>query len=700
MKIQLNQFKIWNNKNKNKQASPNNKLTAWYKELNEKQKVMVKAGITAGIWLLAIVFFFLNKDCFYGVDGAGASSLLKKRTVVYFMFIIFLSQCVFLKNPMKEKANQLLNVKIMQCFPIVCFLLAEWAMGWTDLVQMKVYKVVFNLLIYYAMMYFVFALTISVRTSIILMSIVTAMFATCNIFLVQFRQIPLLASDFSIIRTAMNVASDFSYHITWPILFLICFVVACIALGCKIKQGKVKIYTRAAVGVIYVCFLVFMLKFMVFSDTLKDYKINVNTFRPIKSYTNNGGLLTFVRSIRLMMVEKPEGYDKEAAQEIAQDYPSDSVEEKNAKTPNVIVIMNEAFADLQSVGKFETNQEVLPFYNSLKKNTVKGFAYVSVFGGQTANSEFEFLTGDSKAFLPNGSTPYQLYVKQYLPSLTGNLKLNNYQGILAMHPYNASGYNRINVYNNFGFSKFITKEDFVNPKLVRNFISDESDYDRIIEEYEKSKSENDGPFYLFNVTMQNHSAYDKDFDNLPKTIQITTPECADSAAQRYLNLVHISDAQTKRLIEYFEQQKEPTVICMFGDHEPGLSDSFYESIIGKNLNALTPEENMELYKVPFFIWANYDIQEKYIEKTSLNFLQSIMLDTAGMKKSGYNKYQLELMKDVPAMNVSGYFGADGKYYSITDKNSPYFDQVWEYDILQYNHLFDKKNRMDDFFELQ
>ena len=90
MKIQLNQFKIWNNKNKNKQASPNNKLTAWYKELNEKQKVMVKAGITAGIWLLAIVFFFLNKDCFYGVDGAGASSLLKKRTVVYFFFLIFL----------------------------------------------------------------------------------------------------------------------------------------------------------------------------------------------------------------------------------------------------------------------------------------------------------------------------------------------------------------------------------------------------------------------------------------------------------------------------------------------------------------------------------------------------------------------------------------------------------------------------------
>lgn len=685
MKIQWNKLK---------------KPTAWYKELSDKQKWMVKAGVVAVIWLLAIVIFFLNRDCFYGIDGAGAKSLLKKRTVLYFMFFIFYSLCVCLKNPFKEKGNLLLNVLIMQCFPIVCFLLAEWAMGWTDLVQMKVYKVVFNLLIYYTLMYFVFAITVSVRTSLILMSIFTALFATCNIFLVQFRQIPLLASDFVIIRTAMNVASDFSYHITWPILFLICFVAACIAAACKIKQGKVKIYTRAAVGVIYICFLVFMLKFMVFSDSLKAYKININTFRPIKSYTNNGGMLTFVRSIRLMLVEKPEGYDKETAQEIAGDYTSDSVNDEKAKKPNVIVIMNEAFADLQSVGKFETNEEVLPFYNSLKEDTVKGFAYVSVFGGQTANSEFEFLTGDSKAFLPSGSTPYQLYVKEYLPSLTGNLKLNNYQGMLAMHPYNASGYNRINVYNNFGFSRFITKEDFVNPKLVRNFISDESDYDKIIEEYESAKQTSDKPFYMFNVTMQNHSAYDTDFDNLPDTIKITTPECVNEDAQRYLNLVHISDAQTKRLVEYFQQQEEPTVILMFGDHEPGLSDSFYESIIGKNLNSLTAEENMELYKVPFFIWANYDIEEKYIEKTSLNYLQSLLLDTAGMQKSGYNKYQLELMKDVPAMNVSGYFGADGKYYSITDKKSPYYDQVWEYDILQYNHLFDKKNRMDDFFELK
>ena len=34
---------------------------------------------------------------------------------------------------------------------------------------------------------------------------------------------------------------------------------------------------------------------------------------------------------------------------------------------------------------------------------------VSVMGGGTANSEFEFLTGNSMAFIGTGKYPYQLY---------------------------------------------------------------------------------------------------------------------------------------------------------------------------------------------------------------------------------------------------------------------------------------------------
>ena len=48
---------------------------------------------------------------------------------------------------------------------------------------------------------------------------------------------------------------------------------------------------------------------------------------------------------------------------------------------------------------------------------------------------------------------------------------------------------------------------------------------------------------------------------------------------------------------------------MFGDHQPKLPDSFYELLYGKSLNNLSLKELQKKYKVPFIIWANYDIDE-------------------------------------------------------------------------------------------
>ena len=76
-----------------------------------------------------------------------------------------------------------------------------------------------------------------------------------------------------------------------------------------------------------------------------------------------------------------------------------------------------------------------------------------------------------------------------------------------------------------------------------------------------------------------------------------------------------------------------------------------------------------------------------------------MLDVAGMKKTGYNKYLLDMSKEIPAMNVSGYFTKEGTYYDIEDETSPYYNKLQEYNILEYNHLFDKK-RQNSFFELR
>jgi phosphoglycerol transferase MdoB-like AlkP superfamily enzyme len=676
-----------------------NKVSKWWGGLSTQKKYVIKAIVSVLLWLFAITFFVVNKSSFYGIDNDGNPSMLKKKVLIYFACFMVYTVCIFLKNPLKRTGNRILNIHIMEWFPFVCMIMVETALD-GNIFTMKFRNLILNLLMYMVVLYLIYAISASVKASVIGLSIFTALFGITNVYLMEFRQIPLLATDFTDLKAAANVAGGFTFDLSADVILLICFVVAVIVIAMKLEEQKPGKKYRIAIGIVYICFFAGMLNLTVFTTKLNDMGVKINTFRPSKSYRGNGGMLTFARSIRYLIIDKPDGYSDDKAAQIASNYESDSVGDEGER-PNVIVVMNESFSDLQSVGQFETNEEVLPFYNSLKENTVKGYAYVSSFGGKTANSEFEFQTGDTKAFLPDGSTPYQLYIKEYLPTLTGNLKIDNYSGMLAMHPFNASGYNRENVYQLFGFSDFISKEDIdmSTVKLVRSYVSDESHVDRIIEEYEKSRQESDEPFYMFNVTMQNHSPYGTSYDNLPDTIQITTPECKDDDAQRYLNLVHLSDAAAKKLVEYFEQVDEPTVVVMFGDHQPGLSDSFYESIMGIHPDQLTGEESMERFKVPFFIWANYDIEEKYVEKTSLNYLQSMMLDVAGMKKTGYNKYLLDLMEDIPAMNAAGYFASDGMYYSISDETSPYYDKLVEYNVLEYNHLFGK-NRVDEFFELK
>ena len=658
--------------------------------------------IAVCIFLLGVVLFFFFFGKFYGLDNNGNLSLLKKIVAVWFGCFMIMSFSVIYENKLSDAVNKIINLSIMEWYPVVCFFIVELTIG-TDcrIIIMNLRRLLLNIALYMIVYYLFYAITASVRASVIGLSTFTALFAMVNIYLLKFRQIPLMATDFLVIRTALNVAGDFDFTPDIYVLLLICYLVAVIVASSMIKENnklRKNIPFRVIIAVIYIGFFGFMYHLTIKTDYLQEKYIQFNTFRPTKSYTKNGGLLTFTKSIQLCMFDKPDGYSEKTVAKIAKDYPSDSVIDISAeKKPNVIVIMNEAFADLQAVGEFETNEEVLPFYNSMKENTIKGFTYVSVFGGQTANTEYEFLTGDSKAFLPENSTPYQLYIKDYMPSLTGNMVLNGYQGNLALHPFYGSGYNRINVYNNFGFSEFLDVYNFENPTYIRDFISDSSDFAKVIEEYEKCKAKSDAPFYLFNVTMQNHSSYDMDFDTLPKTIKITSEDKKNADAERYLNLVHLSDAALKELIEYFEKVEEPTVIVWFGDHEPGISDKFYENITGKKLDKMTGLESMELYKTPFFIWANYDIDEEYYDKISVNYLHSLMLKKTGLNMTGYNKFLLDMFEDIPVITGNGYIGADGNFYKKDDVNSPYYETIEKYNMIVYNHLFDTKNR-NSFFE--
>lgn len=364
--------------------------------------------------------------------------------------------------------------------------------------------------------------------------------------------------------------------------------------------------------------------------------------------------------------------------------------------PNLIVIMNEAFADYSQIGRgLDFSEDAMPFIHGLTENTIRGTFYSSIFGGNTPNSEYEFLTGNTMGFLPESSVGFHLFVRGALPSIASQLKAAGYE-TLAMHPYRGTNYRRHIVYPQLGFDEFYTRDDFPRADYIRNYISDEELYNRIITEYH-NRQDSGKPFFSYNVTIQNHSDYfASNTRDLELEIEVENEEVDQVRSRIYANLIRESDDAFRKLVQHFEREEEPTVILMFGDHQANLGDDTYRYLVGDE-EELTPEERMEKYKVPFVAWANYDIPEEEIERTSLNYLYSILADRLGLPMTGYQTYLLALSEEIPVLCAQGCFGADGAYYELDDESSPYYEKIQEYNILEYNDIFGGDQRYLEFF---
>ena len=151
------------------------------------------------------------------------------------------------------------------------------------------------------------------------------------------------------------------------------------------------------------------------------------------------------------------------------------------------------------------------------------------------------------------------------------------------------------------------------------------------------------------------------------------------------------------MVDYFSNVKEPTVICMFGDHQPSIETAFIAELLGvKDLSNLTTEQEQKRHLTPFIIWANYDIDEKVIDKLSVNYLSSYVLDVAGVELTDYNKYLIKLSEQLPVIDTVGYIDAENNYYKW-NQSSPYLQTLSEYERIQYNGIFDVDNKKNNIF---
>lgn len=581
-----------------------------------------------------------------------------------------------------------------------------------------------NVVLYYALYFLGYLISNNRRANVIGCLLISYILGAANYFVLTFRGNPILPTDIASMTTAMNVAENYTYTLNSAfftsglIVFFVCI------LYCKLKPGK-KMNGKRRVALLGTVFTMFLCigGLMKQEDFLAKYKVKADIWNQKRGYSRDGALASFCLNAKYLRAEKPEGYSVDKVKEIAETYIWNEEEtaslngmstrkkssvnteskkkttKKSGQKPNIIMIMNEAFSDLEVIGEIETNEDYMPFIHSLEENTTKGNLFVSIFGAGTCNSEFEPLTGNSLAFLPSGSIGYTQFVKDAMPNLTQTLKAQDYSGNIALHPYLSDGWNRETVYPLFGFDQFLSQDDFENPEMVRKYISDRENFEKVIEMYEQNKEETEDPFFLFTVTMQNHGGFSKDYGNFENEIEITDENLKDPQAEQYLSLVKKSDSAFKELVEYFEEQDDPTMIIMYGDHQPTLPDSFYEKLYGKSLDDLSVEELQKKYQVPFVIWTNYDTEEKQIDKLSANYLGSYILEAAGLQMTPYQRYLLDLSKVLPVINSVGYVGDDGVYYEHGEESS-YTDYISNYEILQYNNVIDYENRYTNFFTVE
>ena len=565
-------------------------------------------------------------------------------------------------------------------------------------------KMLANYLCYLMVFAVIYAISRRVWVTALAGGLLFLIFGIANYFVVQFRGQPILPWDIQGFGTALTVSGGYTYKPT-PLMTVVAMaylltVVVCVKLAPKEKPQKSLRLAERGVAAGVAAFL-FVLLFPV--NIMSALGISVWAWNQKTSSEITGITAGFFANIQYLMVDKPEGYSATEVEQVSEE--ASQVEDPEPagepeQLPTIIAVMNESFTDLGAVGEdtLFLSQDNLSFLHSLQESgeVIWGTAYSSVYGGNTCNSEYEFLTGNTTAFLPTGSKPYQQYVDHDQTSLVSLLKDTYGYTCTAIHPGQASAWDRETAYEYLGFDEFIDRTKFdVDRELKRGLTTDMSSYQQVIYEYEHR--DEDTPLFLFNVTIQNHGGYeDEDYET---TVRVANASGKYPQTEQYLSLIQESDQALEYLVEYFSQQEDPVVILFFGDHWPNLEEDFLTQLLGEDSSSLSFENIMREYQVPFFIWANYDLEGEEIEAVSLNYLSGLLLRAAGLEGTDYTNFLEELRQTLPVITAMGIMDKDGNWYKNGDP-TPYDSLLNEYNILEYNNAFGGKNKSMETFTLR
>jgi len=409
-----------------------------------------------------------------------------------------------------------------------------------------------------------------------------------------------------------------------------------------------------------------------FDQILAKTNITFHAWDAAENCRNNGVLLCFVYDQKYLKLPEPFDYNQAKINQIYNNLESFPIKgdnsnllESNNLKPNIIIIMSESFWDATQLSEIKYSQDPIKNVRSdIKSNFIS-----PTFGGETANVEFELLTGLSNYFLPTSSYPYTQYLKKNIPSLFTLFKEQNYY-TTAIHPYSQWFYNRDSIYKFLGVDKFTNLSNMSGYQNAGPFVSDKSFTTEIINQLNST----DQSQLIWALSIQNHTPYEANrFSKHPITFQSDLDSVGQSIFQSYIDGINLSDQSYATLKSELSKTQKPTIVLFFGDHLPFLDDNF--GIYKKTNFNITDETKM--HTTPLAIWSNFKANLNLPQNISPSFLSLEILKLANITP----KYQFAFSKSISSYDTV-------LNQKIPTKLTPY--QLKNYELIQYDLIFGKQ----------
>ena len=511
-----------------------------------------------------------------------------------------------------------------------------------------------------------------------------------NFYKIGMRQEPFTPTDFGSlveVKTVIDRFNNFKIFVGVMILVIIALILWWLFL--KFKCQKMTKRVRLT-GTICVIIAGALCNFGLFrsDDLYNSFPVNGNEYFKVDQYMSRGITYSFAHDLKDLIMGKPEHYEARIYKEAEQNFVPAAYGD-DVKKPHIIMVMGESFTDLSDINEhitFEDYPDPMETYKALaaSDNAVSGHIVVPSFGGGTADTEYDVLTGLFTRYINSPKASYT-FIHKDIDCIPSYLKSMGYH-TMATHPGYAWFYNRQNIFSYMGFEeKYFLEDSFdLNTQSINLYITDEATVEFLINKFDQHIAKSDDPLFSFCITIENHGPWTKKY-SMENTFNSDITEAdvpADNVfgdfnllSNYFIGIQHMDEA-LKTLTDHLEESEEPVILVYFGDHLPGFSNGFdiYEDFDYPVKPQGTSEESLRLYETPFLIWENsaaaemYDLPARAAELgiskdssiISSSYLGIAMMDMLGFRNlSPYYDYVADSMKTIPMSANSTFITSEG-----------------------------------------